>query len=241
MNDWWATNHNAAAFWYLSSERIGQEMVNHIVAATYKTGCCNPAVNSQTDTSATTAKPSTPSDICRPQHLGMFIFRLARAARIDTGTLISTVVYLARLQKRPSGSAPACHWSAHHVFLSVLVLTYKYLHDVTLTNEQWAECCNGSPGDYGLSAREITRMEVWALRQLGWDLRLPEAELYAELDPLLSPIRQQLCWLRVQSRLPLPAVPPAASAYTGQPCSQLLTLYPGVCQRVSDEYSHENS
>jgi hypothetical protein len=215
-------------------------MVEYIVNATYGTGYCNPLASHATDSSVTAAKPPTPSNSDRSLLLGTFIFSVADAARIDTGTLVSTVVYLARLQKRLSKVAPPERWSGHHLFLSVLVLAHKYQHDVTLTNEQWAECSRGGVVD-GLSAREITWMELQMLCQLDWDLRLPVAELYAELDPFLSPIRQQLRWLRVQSQIPFPTVQPAGSSYTGQPCREWLTLYPRSHKKVPDELSHENS
>ena len=85
----------------------------------------------------------------------------------------------------------------------MLILACKYLRDANPTNEQWAEYCRGGAVDYAINAREITKIELLALCQMGWDLRFPEEELYAELDHFLLPIQQQIHWLRNCSRLAL--------------------------------------
>ncbi len=109
MDDERPTNASAVAFWYLASRPLSQEMVDHMVTATYSSGCCNLAANYQTAT-----KPAF--DGRRPPLLGVFIFRLARATRIDTGTLMCTAVCLGRLRKRRSQSVSHEQGPAHHVF-----------------------------------------------------------------------------------------------------------------------------
>ena len=173
-------------------------MVEHIVTATYKTGWCNRTVDNGTPNLLSSSESDGQPLLSR------FIFRLARAARIHTGTLMCTVVYLARLQKQLSQTPPLERCSAHSVFLSVLILADKYLHDANPTSEEWAECCSDGAVGYGFNAREITRIEVQTLCHLGWDISLPEEELYVELGPLLSPIRQQLHWIRISRSLLLP-------------------------------------
>ena len=122
--------------------------------------------------------------------------------------------------------------------VSVLILACKYLHDANPTNKQWTECCRGGAADYAVNAREITKTELQTLCQMGRDLRLPEEDIYAELDHFLSSIQQQLHWLRDCSRLSFPAVPSVSSVCAGEHCSKLSTLNPS---EVFDKLLHENS
>ncbi|KAK4206250.1 hypothetical protein QBC37DRAFT_247084, partial [Rhypophila decipiens] len=72
-----------------------------------------------------------------------------------------------------------------------LILTSKYLHDVNHSNKNWAQYYSHAMAGNYFSSTDITKMEVQTLFLLGWDLTLPEEELYFKLEPLSAPIRQQ--------------------------------------------------
>lgn len=201
MQDQSTTKTNATAFRYLVSQPIRPEMIDHIVTAASGVLWCNPAMKHPDG--ITQVQPFTN----RLPPLGTFIVRLIRASGISTGTLVTTVVYLARLKKRLSPTITGSRCSAHRIFLSVLILTCKYLHDVNPTSKSWAQYCSYGMASYDFSATDIIKMEVQTLFLLDWDLSLIEEELYLELEPLLFPIRELFSWLQTLRQLPLPGVP----------------------------------
>ncbi|KAM7211007.1 hypothetical protein V8F06_013614 [Rhypophila decipiens] len=173
------TKTNATAFRYLISQPIRPDIVDHIVATASGVVWCNPAM-----------KNPDGITINRLPTLATFIIRLIHASGINTGTLVATVIYLARLKKRMSPTTTGSQCSAHRIFLSVLILTFKYLHDSNYSNKSWVQYCSYAMDGNYFSSTDITKMEIQTLCLLGWDLSLAEEELYFELEPLLAPIRQ---------------------------------------------------
>ncbi|KAM7188700.1 hypothetical protein V8F33_010470 [Rhypophila sp. PSN 637] len=125
------TKTNATTFHYLISQPIRPEIVDHIVVAASRVVWCNPAMKNPDGIS-----------INHLPTLATFITWLIRASGISTGTLVATVIYLARLKKRLSPATTGSQCSAHRIFLSVLILTSKYLHDTNYSNKNWAQYCN---------------------------------------------------------------------------------------------------
>ncbi|KAK3933437.1 hypothetical protein QBC46DRAFT_436203 [Diplogelasinospora grovesii] len=197
---------NAAALWRLVCQPICPEMVTYISDFTAGIVWCNPNLNFphteiSSEQSSTKTRPPYNGTISHNYNslptLHEFIARLIRDAKVPTATFISTVVYLTRLK--------ACIFpfvfhegrcTAHRIFLSVLILTSKYLNDQSPSNKNWAQYWNAGAGNesFWLSLRDIARLEMQTLDLLGWNLRITEEDLYVLLEPCLKPIRHYLDW-----------------------------------------------
>lgn len=145
--------------------------------------------------------PSTPPQDAAPQSpaqpalpsLEVFIQHLVDRSHVQIPTLMSSLVYLSRLQQRLPPVAKGMRCTVHRIFLAALILAAKNLNDTSPKNKHWARytVVNQYEG-FGFSNTEVNLMEKQLLFLLDWDLRITNEDLFTHLEPFLAPIRTRL-------------------------------------------------
>ncbi|KAM4055587.1 cyclin domain-containing protein [Hirsutella rhossiliensis] len=126
--------------------------------------------------------------------LGEFITQLVVSSNVQVPTLMSTLVYLARVKSKLQPMARGQRCTIHRIFLASLILASKYLNDRSPKNKHWANHThiNTEMYSFGFTRTEVNMMEKQLLFLLGWELRITTKDLYRELDFFLEPVRAQI-------------------------------------------------
>ena len=143
-----------------------------------------PLTPSYDDEPRSPIQPSLPS-------LEEFIQSLSDKSRVQVPTLMSSLVYLSRLQSRLPPVAKGMRCTVHRIFLASLILAAKNLNDSSPKNKHWARYSSVKGYDgFGFSITEVNLMEKQLLFLLDWDLRITNDDLFLHLEPFLAPIRE---------------------------------------------------
>lgn len=145
--------------------------------------------------------PSTPPQEAEPRSplqptlppLRVFVQGLVDRSHVQVPTLMSSLVYLSRLQQKLPPVAKGMRCTVHRIFLASLILAAKNLNDSSPKNKHWARYSSvkGYEG-FRFSVTEVNLMEKQLLFLLDWDMRITNDDLLTHLEPFLAPIRMRM-------------------------------------------------
>lgn len=166
-------------------KRVNSEMVHYLVETTSSLIKVKPSrvYPSPPHTPVTTDSPNNKPLVS----LFDFICALIKHSNVQTPTLMSTLVYLARLKTILPANSYGIETTRHRIFLGCLILAAKNLNDSSPVNKHWARYTDGL-----LSNDEVNTIERELLEYLNWDLTITHQDLTNSLAYFLSPIKAQL-------------------------------------------------
>lgn len=231
---------NKAALDYFVQLPVSREMISYLARKANQVIRCDQAPQIST---ALPTPPSTPpqdaaSEPALPS-VEAFITSLVERSHVQVPTLMTSLVYLARLKSRLPAVAKGMRCTVHRIFLASLILAAKNLNDSSPKNKHWARYTSvrGFP-NFGFSITEVNLMEKQLLFLLDWDLRVRPEDLYTHLEPFLAPIRDYQI-MEEQARLQRLR---EKELYQYQYSSQAYSSYaPDSYQSHSRTYSHASS
>jgi hypothetical protein len=212
-----SSQQNKAALDYFVQLPVSRDMVRYLAKATSEVIRCDtpPQVYTMPLT-----PPSTPphGEAAAIPSLEEYITAIVRGSHVQVPTLMTSLVYLARLQERLPQVAKGMACTLHRIFLAALIIAAKNLNDSSPKNKHWARYTT-VPGyaDFGFTTPEVNLMEKQMLCLLDWDLRVENEDLYQHLEPFLAPIRlhqQREESLRQHQQMELEAHTRQAKAYS---------------------------
>jgi G1/S-specific cyclin PLC1 len=109
-------------------------------------------------------------------------------------TLVTSLVYLNRLQMCLSPTSTGKPTSPHRVFLAALILAAKNLNDKSPKNKHWARYSsvkNCENDTFEFDVNEVNLMERQLLSLLDWRIRVELEDLYYLLQPMLAVVRRR--------------------------------------------------
>ena len=190
-----AVPHNQRALDQFIMQPVTPDMVSYLAQQATSVIRCEPR-RPQTNKRLPPTPPSTPphdADSSLQSNLPSleeFIQSLVDKSRVQVPTLMSSLVYLSRLQQRLPPVAKGMRCTVHRIFLASLILAAKNLNDSSPKNKHWARYSSVKGYDgFGFSITEVNLMEKQLLFLLDWDLRITNDDLFTHFEPFLAPIR----------------------------------------------------
>lgn len=204
MNDT-SRSMNRAALDEFVRQPVRSYMIQHLAKqASQVIRCEEPAQNAQLPLTPPSTPPQSAVDPSQPAlpSLELFIRSIVHKSSVQVPTLMTSLVYLARLRSRLPPVAKGMRCTVHRIFLASLILAAKNLNDSSPKNKHWARytMVKGFEG-FGFALPEVNLMERQLLFLLDWDTRVTEEDLFEHFEPFLAPIRFQLQLEYENSRL----------------------------------------
>ncbi|KAK5944360.1 PHO85 cyclin-1 [Knufia obscura] len=204
MNDT-SRSMNRAALDEFVRQPVRSYMIQHLARhASLVIRCEEPTQDVRLPLTPPSTPPQSAADSTQPAlpSLELFIRSIVHKSSVQVPTLMTSLVYLARLQARLPPVAKGMRCTVHRIFLASLILAAKNLNDSSPKNKHWARytTVKGFEG-FGFALPEVNLMERQLLFLLDWDTRVTEDDLFEHFEPFLAPIRFQLQLEYENSRL----------------------------------------
>ncbi|WEW58327.1 PHO85 cyclin-1 [Emydomyces testavorans] len=122
-----------------------------------------------------------------------FIRSIVKRSHVEVPTLMTSLVFLARLRAKLPPMSKGMRCTPHRIFLASLILAAKNLNDSSPKNKHWSRYTFVDDFEgFGFSLLEVNLMERQLLALLDWDTRVKEDDLFEHFEPFLAPIRDRL-------------------------------------------------